>query len=102
MMYEGSQSPPAFLKTHRILTAQAIRQTCREGTTFTRVAGLKTKRVPCVNNNSNKLYFKGITVNPDKSMAIYNKLQIISVTGKENKIIVTRLSTVYWNKKNLQ
>ena len=36
-------------------------------------------------------------------MAIYNKLQIISVTGKENKIIVTRLSTVYyWNKKNLQ
>ena len=37
------------------------------------------------------------------SMAIYNKLEIISVTGKENKIIVTRLSTVYyWNKKNLQ
>ena len=34
-------------------------------------------------------------------MAIYNKLQIISVTGKENKIIVTRLSTVYyWNKKS--
>ena len=33
-------------------------------------------------------------------MAIYNKLQIISVTGKENKI-VTRLSTVYyWNKKS--
>ena len=27
-------------------------------------------------------------------MAMYNKLQIISVTGKENKIIVTRLSTV--------
>ena len=53
------------------------------------------------NNNNNKLYFKRITVNPDKSMAIYNKLQIISVTGKENKIIVTRLSTVYyWNKKS--
>ena len=52
------------------------------------------------NNNNNKLYFKNITVNPDKSMAIYNKLQIISVTGKENKI-VTRLSTVYyWNKKS--
>ena len=52
------------------------------------------------NNNNNKLYFKRITVNPDKSMAIYNKLQIISVTGKENKI-VTRLSTVYyWNKKS--
>ena len=67
------------------------------------MAGLKTKRLPCVNNNSNKLYFKGMTVNPDKSMAIYNKLQIISVTGKENKIIVTRQSTVYyWNKKNLQ
>ena len=34
-------------------------------------------------------------------MAIYNKLQIISVTGKENKIIITRLSTVYyWNKKS--
>ena len=33
-------------------------------------------------------------------MAIYNKLQIVSVTGKENKIIITRLSTVYyWNKK---
>ena len=33
-------------------------------------------------------------------MAMYNKLQIISVTGKETKIIVTRLSTVYyWNKK---
>ena len=53
------------------------------------------------NNNNNKLYFKKITVNPDKSMAIYNKLQIISVTGKEKKIIVTRLSTVYyWNKKS--
>ena len=50
---------------------------------------------------NNKLFFKRITVNPDKSMAIYNKLQIISVTGKENKIIVTRLSTVYyWNKKS--
>ena len=61
------------------------------------MAGLKTKRLPCVNNNNNnKLYFKGITVNPDKSMAIYNKLEIISVTGKENKIIVTRLSTVYY------
>ena len=36
-------------------------------------------------------------------MAIYNKLQIISVTGKENKIIITRLSTVYyWNLKKLQ
>ena len=36
-------------------------------------------------------------------MATYNKLQIISVTGKENKIIVARLSPVYyWNKKNLQ
>ena len=33
-------------------------------------------------------------------MAMYNKLQIISVTGKENKIIVTRLITVYYcNKK---
>ena len=33
-------------------------------------------------------------------MAMYNKLQIISVTGKENKIIVTGLSTIYcWNKK---
>ena len=64
------------------------------------MAGLKTKRLPCVNNDSNKLYFKGITVNPDKSMVIYNKLQIISVTGKENKVIVTRLSTVYyWNNK---
>ena len=47
------------------------------------------------------LYFKRITVNRDKSMAIYNKLQIISVTGKANKIIITRLSTVYyWNKKS--
>ena len=65
------------------------------------MAGLKTKRPPFVNNNSNKLYSKGITVNPDKSMAIYNKLQIISVIGKENKIIITRLSTVYcWNKKS--
>ena len=46
------------------------------------------------------MYFKGITVNPDYSLAIYNKLQIISVTGKGNKIIVTRLNTVYfWNKK---
>ena len=27
-------------------------------------------------------------------MAMYNKLHIISVTGEENKIIVTRLSTV--------
>ena len=64
------------------------------------MAGLKTKRLPCVNNNSNKLYFKGITVNPDKSMAIYNKLQIISVTGKANKIIVTsKYSLFYWNKK---
>ena len=27
-------------------------------------------------------------------MAMYNELQIISVTGKENKIVVTRLSTV--------
>ena len=34
-------------------------------------------------------------------MVIYNKLQIISVIGKENKIIITRLSTVYcWNKKS--
>ena len=70
------------------------------------MAGLKIERLPaCVNNNSNKLYmyFKGITVNPDESLAIYNKLQIISVTGKGNKIVVTRLSTVYyWNKKNLQ
>ena len=34
-------------------------------------------------------------------MAIYKKLQIISVTGKENEIIVTRLSTVYYcNKKS--
>ena len=41
-----------------------------------------------------KFTFKRTTVNPDKSMAMYNKLQIISVTGKENKIIVTRLSTV--------
>ena len=42
-----------------------------------------------------------MTVNPDKSMAIYNKLQITSVIGKENKIIITRLSTVYyWNKKS--
>ena len=75
--------------------------------TFTRVAGLKTKRLPCINNdnnnNNNKLYFKRITVNPDKSMAIYNKLQIISVTEKDNKIIVKRLSTVYyWNEKKLQ
>lgn len=29
-------------------------------------------------------------------MAIYNKLQIISVTGKVKKIIVT---VYYWNKK---
>ena len=75
--------------------------------TFTRVAGLKTKRLPCINNdnnnNNNKLYFKRITVNPDKSMAIYNKLQIISVTEKDNKIIVKRLRTVYyWNEKKLQ
>ena len=34
-------------------------------------------------------------------MAIYNELQIISVTGKENKIFITRLSTgYYWNKKS--
>ena len=68
-------------------------------TTFTRVAELKTKRLPCVNNNySKKLYFKRITVIPDKSMALYNKLQIIFATGKENKIIITMLSTYYfWN-----
>ena len=41
-----------------------------------------------------KFTFKRTTVNPDKSMAMYNKLPIISVIGKENKIIVTRLSTV--------
>ena len=36
-------------------------------------------------------------------MAIYNKLQIISVTEKDNKIIVKRLRTVYyWNEKKLQ
>ena len=46
--------------------------------------GSKKQRLPCVNNNSNNLYFKRITVNPDKSVALYNKLRIISVTGKEN------------------
>ena len=60
------------------------------------VSLLKTKRLPCVHNNSNKTYFKRTTVNPDKSMAMYNKLQIISVTGKENKIIATRLRD--WSK----
>ena len=96
-MYEGSQSPTAFLKISYQTTLcinRARRRRCHEGTTFTCVAGLKTKRLPCVHNNSNKIYFKRTTVNPDKSMAMYNKLQIISVTGKENKIIVTRLSTV--------
>ena len=34
-------------------------------------------------------------------MAIYNKLRIISVTGEDNKITVTRPSTAYyWNKKS--
>ena len=35
-----------------------------------------------------------MTVNPEKSVAIYNKLQIISVTGKENKNIISRLKYI--------
>ena len=35
-----------------------------------------------------------MTVNPEKSVAIYNKLQIISVTGKANKNIISRLKYI--------
>ena len=45
-----------------------------------------------------------MTVNPEKSVGIYNKLQIISVTGKENKNIISRLKySLLWElKKKLQ
>ena len=41
-----------------------------------------------------------MTVNPEKSVGIYNKLQIISVTGKENKNIISRLKySLLWELK---
>ena len=55
----------------------------------------KRKKVT-LNNNSNKLYLQRTPVNPDKFIALYKKLQHTTVTGTENKVIVTRLSTVYY------
>ena len=41
-----------------------------------------------------------MTVNPEKSVGIYNKLQIISVTGKENKNIISILKySLLWELK---